>query len=187
MRLIQRGSRGPTEADDTPPDFQAFVAASGARLFRSACLLTGGDTHAAEDLVQETFGLLYRRWQRVGRLDNPVGYAQTTLVNRFVSGRRKRSSTELPAGAGGLGGVADRPEPDRGDDVALRLALLAALRSLPPVDRAVLVLRFWEDLTVAETAARLNLSDTAVRSRCSRALARVRDRLGGDFADLARS
>ncbi|MEY9911350.1 RNA polymerase sigma-70 factor (sigma-E family) [Catenulispora sp. MAP12-49] len=185
MRFIQRGSRGPTEADDTPLDFQAFVAASGARLFRSACLLTGGDTHAAEDLVQETFGLLYRRWQRVCRVDNPVGYAQTTLVNRFVSGRRKRSNTELPAGTGGFGDVADRP--DRGDDVALRLALLAALRSLPPVDRAVLVLRFWEDLTVAETAARLNLSDTAVRSRSSRALARVRDRLGGDFADLARS
>lgn len=184
MRLIQRGSRGATEADGVALDFQAFVAASGPRLFRSACLLTGGDTHAAEDLVQETFGLLYRRWQRVGGLDNPVGYAQTTLVNRFVSARRKRSNSERPAGGGGLGGVADQPA--RGEDVVLRVALLEALRSLPPVDRAVLVLRFWEDLSVAETAARLNLSDTAVRSRCSRALARVRELLGGDFADLAR-
>jgi len=185
MRLIQRGRRGPTEADDTALDFQAFVTASGPRLFRSACLLTGGDTHAAEDLVQETFGLLYRRWNRVGGLDNPVGYAQTTLVNRFVSARRKRSNSERPISGDRLSGVTDQPA--RGDDVALRLALLEALRSLQPADRAVLVLRFWEDLSVAETAARLNMSDTAVRSRCSRALARVRERLGGDFADLARS
>lgn len=177
-------------ADGAALDFQAFVAASGTRLFRSACLLTGGDTHAAEDLVQETFGLLYRRWQRVAALDNPVAYAQTTLVNRFVSARRKRSNAERPLGGGGLGGdglgtVGDRPA--RGDDVALRVALLETLRSLPPLDRAVLVLRYWEDLSVAETAARLDLSDTAVRSRCTRALARVRERLGGDFADLARS
>jgi RNA polymerase sigma-70 factor (sigma-E family) len=185
MRLIQRGSRGQTDADGTALDSQAFVAASGARLFRSACLLTGGDTHAAEDLVQETFGLLYRRWQQVGGLDNPVGYAQTTLVNRFVSARRKRSNSERPVSDGVLGGVGDRPAGS--EDVELRLALLEALRSLPPIDRAVLVLRFWEDLSVAETAARLNLSDTAVRSRSSRALARVRERLGGDFADLARS
>ncbi|MEY9930852.1 RNA polymerase sigma-70 factor (sigma-E family) [Catenulispora sp. GP43] len=184
MRLIQRGSRGTPEADGPALDFQEFVAASGARLFRSACLLTGGDTHAAEDLVQETFGLLYRKWQRIGGLDNPVGYAQTTLVNRFMSARRKRSNSERPVG-GGLGGAGDQPA--RNDDVPLRMALLEALRSLPPVDRAVLVLRFWEDLSVAETAARLNLSDTAVRSRCSRALARVRERLGDDFAELARS
>lgn len=185
MRLIQRGSRGTTEADGTALDFQAFVAAGGARLFRSACLLTGGDTHAAEDLVQETYGLLYRRWQRVGGLDNPVAYAQTTLVNRFMSTRRKRSNAERPVRRDGLGDVMDQPA--RGDDLPLRVALLAALRSLPPVDRAVLVLRFWEDLSVAETAARLDLSETAVRSRSSRALARVREHLGGDFAELARS
>ncbi|GAA2040238.1 SigE family RNA polymerase sigma factor [Catenulispora yoronensis] len=163
-----------------PDDFRAFVAASAGQLYRSACLLAGGDTHLAEDLVQEAFGRVYQRWSKVVHLDNPVGYAQTTLVNTFISTRRKRSNHERP----GLEAV-DAAAPDT--DPTLRLSLLAALRQLTPKDRAVLVLRYWEDRSVEETAAALNLSPSAVRSRCGRALARVRDILGADFAVLAHS
>ncbi|NUP54088.1 MAG: SigE family RNA polymerase sigma factor [Catenulispora sp.] len=159
-------------------DFRAFVTASAGQLYRSACLLTGGDTHLAEDLVQEAFGRVYQRWSTVVHLDNPVGYAQTTLVNTFISTRRKRSNHERP-GLVAVDGPAADPDP------ALRLSLLAALRRLTPTDRAVLVLRYWEDRSVEDTAAVLNLSPGAVRSRSGRALARIRDILGADFAVLA--
>ncbi len=164
-----------------PVDFQDFASGRGGQLFRTAFLLTAGDAHLAEDLVQEALGRMFARWGRLSRLENPAGYAQTVLVSVFVSQRRKRSSGELPTGiteerAGGVAG----PE-----DPALRVTLLAALRQLAPQDRAVLVLRYWEDRSVEETAAALRLSSTAVRSRSSRALERLRGVLGGSFAEIA--
>ena len=160
-----------------PEDFQSFVVSRGAHLYRTACLLTGGDTHLAEDLVQETLGRVYAKWGRRQRIDNPSGYAQTTLVNAFISMRRRKSAAERPTED-----VVDVP--GSGADVELRLILLDALRELSGVDRAVLVLRYWEDRSVEETATALNLSARAVRSRSSRALARVRESLGADFIEL---
>jgi RNA polymerase sigma-70 factor (sigma-E family) len=160
-----------------PEDFQAFVESRGTHLYRSACLLTCGDSHLAEDLVQETLGRMYAKWGRVSRIDNPSGYAQTTLFNLFISMRRRKSSGErpseqLPESAGG------------GTDVVLRLTLLAALAQLPAVDRAVVVLRFWEDRSIEETATALKLSGSAVRSRTFRAMGRLRELLGADFPEL---
>ena len=106
-------------------DFQDFVAARGTHLYRTACLLTGGDTHLAEDLVQETLGRMYAVWGRRRRIENPVGYAQTVLVNAFISTRRRRSSSEQP--------VAEVREPagaSEDGDADLRLTLLAALAGL---------------------------------------------------------
>ena len=163
-----------------PEDFPAFVAARGAHLYRTAYLLTGGDTHLAEDLVQETLGRMYAKWGRRWRIENPSGYAQTTLVNLFISSRRKRSSGERPSPGATFEGTAARRV-----DVDLRVTLLAALARLPEVDRAVLVLRYWEDHSVEETATALKLSANAVRSRSHRALARVREQLGADFAEFA--
>lgn len=160
-----------------PDSFQDFITARGGHLYRTACLLTGGDTHLAEDLVQETLGRMYVRWGRPSRLENPSGYAQTTLVNTFISLRRKRSSSERPA-------EITVESAARGEDVPLRLTLLGALRQLSPQDRAVLVLRFWEDRSVEETAAALNLSSGAVRSRSSRALERMRGLLGETYAEI---
>src|SRR6478672_6547957 len=132
-------------------DFEEFARARTPHLHRSAWLLCG-DRHQAEDLVQETLAKVYVRWhRRLGaRIDNPAAYAQTTLVRTFISARRRRSSGETPYG--------DLPEQAEADHAAgsdLRLALVQALDGLAPVDRAVLVLRYLEDLSVAEVADRL--------------------------------
>ena len=163
-----------------PEDFQAFVRSRGAHLYRTACLLTGGDSHLAEDLVQETLGRMYAKWGRRRRIENPTGYAQTTLVNTFISMRRRKSSTERPAAM-----LADRGA--RQEDLALRVTLLGALGQLPELDRAVVVLRFWEDRSIEDTALALRLTPSAVRSRSSRALARVRELLGADYIEFAES
>ncbi|MEZ0094393.1 SigE family RNA polymerase sigma factor [Streptacidiphilus sp. EB129] len=163
-----------------PVDFQAFAVGRGGQLFRTAFLLTAGDSHLAEDLVQETLGRMFARWGRV-RLDNPSGYAHTVLVNVFISQRRKRSSGELPTGVLSERAVGAAED----EDPALRVTLLAALRQLAPQDRAVLVLRYWEDRSVEETAAALRLTSTAVRSRSSRALQRLRGVLGNSLAEIA--
>jgi RNA polymerase sigma-70 factor (sigma-E family) len=160
-------------------DFREFAAIRTSHLFRSACLLTSGDTHLAEDLVQETLGRMYGLWGRVSRIDNPAGYAQTVLVRTFLTHRRRRSATERPLG--------ELPEPagQPGDDPALRIALLDALGRLPPKDRAVVVLRYWEDRSIEETADAMHVSSAAVRTRSVRALAKLREQLGGNFVEFA--
>ena len=151
-------------------DFTAFVHATAPRLFRSALLLSG-DRQLAEDLVQTTYARLYASWRKVRRVGNPVGYAHTTLTRVFLSHRRLRRSSERPVDT-----VADRPAAD--DSISdLRLDLMAAMRCLSPGDRAVLVLRYWEDRSVAETATQLGITETAVRTRARRALARLRPHL----------
>ena len=161
-------------------DFQAFALSRGTHLYRTACLLTGGDSHLAEDLVQETLGRMFAKWGRRGRIENPAGYAQTVLVNAFIANRRRKSSTELPT-------ARLREDPDRHRDQELRLTLLDALGRLEARDRAVLVLRYWEDRTVEDTARMLGLSVSAVKSRSSRALGRLREQLGADFLTFAES
>ncbi|WP_046730564.1 SigE family RNA polymerase sigma factor [Streptomyces humi] len=157
-----------------------FAAARAGHLYRSACLLTAGDTHLAEDLVQEALGQIYVRWGRVSRVGNPAGYAQTVLTRTFLAHRRRFSSRER----------ARDSFPDvvaAGADPSLRLTLLDALARLPAKDRAVVVLRYWEDRSIQETADVLNVSSAAVRTRCVRALARLRELLGEDLAEYARS
>ncbi|MEU8529716.1 MULTISPECIES: SigE family RNA polymerase sigma factor [Streptomyces] len=160
-------------------EFMEFASARSGHLFRSACLLTSGDTHLAEDLVQETLGRMYTLWGRVTRIGNPAGYAQTVLVRAFLSHRRRKSATERP-----LGELPDRA-PDTGDDPALRIALLDALAQLAPKDRAVVVLRYWEDRSIEETADVLHVSSAAVRTRSVRALAKLREQLGGSITEFA--
>ncbi|MEU5634527.1 SigE family RNA polymerase sigma factor [Streptomyces rishiriensis] len=161
-------------------EYAEFAAARSGHLYRSACLLTAGDTHLAEDLVQETLGRLYLRWGRVSRVDNPAGYAQTVLTRTFLAHQRRRSSRERAVAA--FPDVADRA----GADMSLRLTLLQALGRLPAKDRAVVVLRYWEDRSVEETASAMNASSAAVRTRCSRALGRLRELLGEDMSEYAR-
>ncbi|MBG0852838.1 SigE family RNA polymerase sigma factor [Streptomyces spinoverrucosus] len=159
-------------------EYAEFAAARAGHLYRSACLLTAGDTYLAEDLVQETLGRLYLRWGRVRRAENPAAYAQTVLTRTFLAQKRRRSSTEratdvLPETAAASA------------DTTLRLTLLQALARLPAKDRAVVVLRYWEDRSIQETADAMNASPAAVRTRCSRALARLRELLGEDLAEYA--
>ncbi|WP_405019882.1 SigE family RNA polymerase sigma factor [Kitasatospora sp. NBC_00070] len=154
-----------------------FVADRAKALYRSAYVLAAGDTHLAEDLVQETLSRVYVHWNRVARADSPAAYAQTVLVRTFLTLRRRRSTGERPVGS----------LPDHaaaGPDAALRLTLLDGLGQLPPRDRAVLLLRYWEDRSIEETARMLKLSSGAVRSQGTRALGRLRVLLGDSLSDL---
>ncbi|MFE1263379.1 SigE family RNA polymerase sigma factor [Streptomyces albogriseolus] len=161
-------------------DYAEFASARAGHLYRSACLLTAGDTHLAEDLVQETFGRLYVRWGRVSRAENPAAYAQTVLTRTFLAHRRLRSSRERATDT-----FPDLPGAGDGD-APLRLTLMAALARLPAKDRAVVVLRYWEDRSVEQTADVLNVSSAAVRTRCVRALGRLRELLGEDLHEFSR-
>lgn len=162
----------------TTQEFEEFATARAPALYRAAWLLCG-DHHRAEDLVQETLAKVYVRWMRRlgGRIDNPAAYAQTTLVRTFISARRRRSEHETPTGV--------LPDPGTADgDHDLRLSLAAALDGLEPLDRAVLVLRFLDDVSVADVAELLGISQGAVRNRSMRALQRLRDQLGTSLPDL---
>jgi RNA polymerase sigma-70 factor (sigma-E family) len=180
--VVRVGIRSGRDRDER---YLEFAAAGGGQLYRSACLLTGGDTHLAEDLVQETLGRMYALWSRSGWLlggrpiDNPAGYAQRVLFRTYLSHQRRRSSTERPTGE-----LPDRAGPD-GDDGTLRLTLLEALAQLSAQDRAVLVLRYWEDVSIEQTAEILRSNSGAVRTRTSRALVRLRALLGDSLAELA--
>ncbi|MDT0318108.1 SigE family RNA polymerase sigma factor [Streptomyces millisiae] len=161
--------------------YRQFAVSRSAALYRSACLMASGDTHLAEDLVQETLSRMYTVWHKRKCIDNPDAYAKTVLVRAYLTHRRRRSSGEQPA--------LRLPErPVEMADSSLRVTLLQALGELPPKDRAVLVLRFWEDLSIEQTADAMRTSSSAVRSRSSRALAKLRTMLGSSgFAELTRA
>ncbi|MGC0417737.1 SigE family RNA polymerase sigma factor [Embleya sp. AB8] len=159
-------------------DFEEFAQVRGGQLLRTAYLLTG-DWHLAEDLVQETFAKLYRKWRRVRTMKSPVAYAHTTLVRTFLSMQRLKRSSEYPSEY-----VPDTAARERGD-IELRLTLMTGLAGMSPSDRAVLVLRYWEDRSVEETAEILRISPGAVRVRAKRALARLRTTLGSGLHTLA--
>ena len=160
-------------------EYAEFAAARAGHLYRSACLLTAGDTHLAEDLVQESLGRIYVRWSRISVVGNPAAYAQTVLVRVFLTHQRRRNSRERATDV--------LPEvPAAGVDTPLRLTLLDALARLPAKDRAVVVLRYWEDRSIEETAGVLNASAAAVRTRCTRALKQLRELLGEDIGAYAR-
>jgi len=161
-------------------EFTEFASASSPRLYRSALLLCG-DRHLAEDLVQETLARVYVRMHRtLGRIESPPAYAQTALVRIFISSRRRRSSGEIAVDA-----VPETRTPAPDDD--LRVTLGAALAALAPLDRAVIVLRYLDDRTVAEVATALALSEGAVKNRSMRALERLRERLGTTLPELLNS
>ncbi|WP_242665376.1 MULTISPECIES: SigE family RNA polymerase sigma factor [unclassified Nocardioides] len=166
---ITKTDVGPTAGREVSrvQDFDELVAATGRQLHRAALLLTGGDHHLAEDLLQTTYAKVYASWSRVSRADDPVAYTRTVLTRTFLSHRRLRRSSEQPSDE--LPERAADP-PDR----AVRLDLVAALQELSAADRVVVVHRYWLDRSVAETARELRISETAVRTRSRRALARLR-------------
>ena len=147
-------------------EFARFVTARSPQLYRSAYLLTTSP-HAAEDLVQSALAKAYVAWGRVQAAGDPVAYVHGVLVKTFLSERRRRSAGEIP--------VERMPERAGEDaDPTERAVLLAALAELAPLDRAVVVLRFWEDRSVAQTATDLGLTEAAVKNRSLRALRALR-------------
>ena len=147
--------------------FEDFVAVRYRQLLRTAYLLTGAQ-HAAEDLLQTVLLKAMRRWSRI---DEPVAYLRRAMVNQSASRwRRLGRRTELLTAT-----VPDRPAAgDSADNVAARDELLTALATLPQRMRAVLVLRYWEDLSEQDTAAILGCSVGSVKSQASRGLERLR-------------
>ncbi|MEU4197187.1 SigE family RNA polymerase sigma factor [Kribbella sp. NPDC026611] len=154
-------------------DFEEFARARIPHLYRTAWLLTG-DRHHAEDLVQDTLANLLRTWHKI---DNPEAYARTALVRTYISQRRRKSWSERP--------TADLPETaERPGDPELRMALQSALAELAPLDRAVLVLRFFEDRSVEQVALDLGKNASAITTRTARALGRLRAVLGDGATQL---
>ena len=146
---------------------EAFVARRGDALLATAALLTG-DRATGEDLLQVGLERLMRNWKRVR--GDPEGYLRRTLYHLAVDrwrGLRRRPEV--------LAAVEPPAQPDRADAVALRQALVAALARLPVRQRAVLLLRYWEQLTEAETAEVLGCSVGTVKSNASRGIARLRE------------
>ncbi|GAB3769172.1 RNA polymerase sigma-70 factor (sigma-E family) [Nocardioides ginsengisegetis] len=151
-------------------DYTEFVHASWSSLYRTAYLLLG-DHAEAEDLVQTALAKTYASWRQVRDLSAAPGYARTTLVNTATSWFRKKSwRNERPS--------EELPEQVVHHDPSDRPALVTALGELPPRQRAVVVLRFYEDLSVAQTAHALGCSEGTVKSQTSDALARLRTLLG---------
>lgn len=147
-------------------EFDEFVRARLPHLLRFGRALTG-DEHAAADLVQDALERTLLRWSHVAAHD-PEGYVRQAMVHRSISVWRKLRRERLT----------DRPPEreyavaDRDDD------LFEALRALPPRQRAVIALRYLEDLTEAQTAAVLGCSVGTVKSQAHAAMARLRDQLG---------
>jgi RNA polymerase sigma-70 factor (sigma-E family) len=154
-------------------DFDTFVSASVESLLRTAVLITWDDGEA-EDLVQDCLLKVARRWPRVRRMDQPIAYARRILINLALDSKRSRVRRRAE-----LEDDVDLPEPVDAQDVLTELAtrteLLDALAGLTPRQRAVLVLRFFNDLSETQTADVLGCSPGTVKSSASRGLARLRE------------
>ncbi|MEV6862772.1 SigE family RNA polymerase sigma factor [Streptosporangium subroseum] len=152
--------------------FAAFVAARGTSLLRVAYLACG-DEGEAEDLLQTALERTYQNWDRV-RYDDPEPYIRRIIVNTSISRARRRAILRIIP-------MHTPPElPVRETDVDLRHVLMDTLRALPPRQRAVVVLRYWEDLSETQTAEVLGCSAGTVKSQASKALAKLRLAIGGE-------
>ncbi|HET8616070.1 MAG TPA: SigE family RNA polymerase sigma factor [Actinomycetales bacterium] len=146
--------------------FEEYVLARGSSLHRTAFLLTH-DHALAEDLVQTALARSWRAWSRIQ--GDPDAYVRRVMVNTFASWWRRRWNGERATGE-----VIDVAQSDHGDDVVRRDGLVRALAALPRRQRAVVVLRFFEDLTEAQTAAALGVTVGTVKSQTAKALASLR-------------
>ncbi len=153
-------------------DFEDFVALRSQSLLRTAYLLCGGDRGAAEDILQDVFMSMYGKWRRIRT--SPEAYARAALANAAANRWRRRSRkpeapmdhAEAPATGGHEQQVVDAD------------SVVRALAKLPKKMRAVLVLRFFDDLSEAETARALGCGVGTVKSQTSRGLARMRELMG---------
>jgi len=161
----------------TAAEFDEFVAARGRALMRTALLLTG-DRGAAEDVVQHALMKAWLRWERIGGLEHAEAYVRAIVVNTQRNWWRLRRSGETATDA-----LPEGTAPDHAGDVSRRNDVLAALRTLPARQRAVVVLRYYEDMTEAQTAAALGCSVGTVKSQTARAFASLR-RVMGDALTL---
>jgi RNA polymerase sigma-70 factor (sigma-E family) len=163
----------------TASDDDAFrsYALSRQRALRRAAYLMCGDWHLADDLVQSTLTKLYATWHRITVDQGPDAYAHRILANVTIDERRRPWRREV--------GMRDLPEsetPSAEAQSAARMDLVDALAQLPPGQRLTLVLRFWIDLSVADTAEAMDCSPGTVKSQTTKGLSSLRSILGPDSA-----
>ena len=149
-------------------NFDTFVLARSGALVRFAHALCG-DRYLAEDLVQTVLARAHGRWSSVVRSEWPEAYVRRMVINEHLSWRRRRSSAELASDL-----VPEPPGADGSEERAERDRTWRQLATLPPKQRAVLVLRYYEDLPDSEIAGLLECSASTVRSQAARALATLR-------------
>jgi RNA polymerase sigma-70 factor (sigma-E family) len=157
-------------------DFTEFATAASPRLRRTAFLLCG-DWHTAEDLAQTTLAKMFVSWRRVSQLDAVHAYATRTLVNSYLASRRRKRAAELL-----LSRLPERSVQQPEPEPELRLMVLDALATLPVKARAVVVLRYWEDLSIEQVADLLGCSPGNVKSQSARSLDKLRAVLGDPAA-----
>jgi RNA polymerase sigma factor (sigma-70 family) len=173
------------EVADIDTEFQQYMAARWPYLVRTAFLLTG-DRHLAEDLAQTALTKVYASWRRVRKADDVDAYVRRVLVNANAGRFRKRRVDEQltdavpdPGAGGGYragagSGIGIGGGEDAGAAVEQRSVLMTALAGLTPRQRAVVVLRYWEDLSEKQVASVLGCSVGTVKSQASKALAKLR-------------
>jgi len=155
--------------------FSEFVEARSAALFRTAYLMVG-DHQLAQDLLQEALVKTLVAWPRLRDRDNVEAYTRRIVVTTSISWRRRRSFHERPTDL-----LPDTGSPDQTELVVTHDAVMAALLTVPPRQRAAIVLRYYQDLTEAQTADVMGCSVGAVKSQVSAGLARLRRVLGDSF------
>jgi RNA polymerase sigma-70 factor (sigma-E family) len=162
-------SRSADEVTSTE-EFAEFAETTSPRLRRMAFLLCG-DWHTAEDLAQTALAKVFVSWRKIRRQDAVHAYATRTLVNTYLAHKRLKSNSEVLSGW-----LPERPAESAAPET--RIVVLEALATLPPRSRAVVVLRYWADLSVDQAAAVLGCSPGNVKSQSARALDKLRTVLG---------
>lgn len=156
------------DAASEDADFREFVSARGRALLRSAYLLTG-NLADAEDLVQSALAKTYQAWNRIEDRKALDGYVRRAMVNTHISWWRRHRVDEYPTDE-----IPDQPAADTSGNSELRDTLQRAIDRLPQRMRAAVVLRYFEDMTEAEVADVLGVSQGTVKSTVSRAVAKLR-------------
>ena len=152
-------------------DFAEFAEAAAERLRTTAFMLCR-DWHLAQDLTQTALTRLYLGWRRARQADNLTAYAQKILLRAYLDHRRRRSSTESTPGV--------LHEPAYRENPELRLTMLDALGRLPARDRAIVILRYFEDYSVEQVSDVLELPISVVKSQTRRSLAKLRELLAAE-------
>ena len=156
-------------------EFAEFAETTSLRLRRMAFLLCG-DWHTAEDLAQTALAKVFVSWRKIRRQDAVHAYATRTLVNTYLAHKRLKSTSEVLSGW-----LPDRPAETPAPET--RMVVLDALATLSPRCRAVVVLRYWADLSVDQAAAVLGCSPGNVKSQNARALGKLRAVLGDSMTE----
>lgn len=154
-------------------EFVEFAEIASPQLRRTAFLLCG-NWHTAEDLVQTTLAKVFVSWRKIRRRDAVRAYAARTLVNTYLAEKRSKRSSEILTDR-----LPERPVEPHAPET--RIVVLGVLATLPPRARAVVVLRYWEDLSVDQVAAVLSCSPGNVKSLTAGALSKLRAAVGEDL------